>query len=570
MYAVDDLVAEGEQVERDAMPSSASTRAQPGASPSPPEEGAAYGVLDRVFAALRASGGARSKPDGGVMMRCLFHDDRHPSAVVYAGSAAFWCSVCRGGPLSLREWASSRQGRDLLGDSLVEELLSARGCGPVPVNASVHPEPRTQDRLESAAFHGLAGAIVRAIEPHTEADPVALLLQLLVMFGNVIGRHAYVRADGARHYANLFLVLIGLTAKGRKGTALARIREVFPADVDEWKGTRIQGGLSSGEGIITAVRDASTRLLGGKTVEDAGVADKRLLILEEEFAKVLRVAEREGSTLSATLRQLWDGGSPRILTKNSPAMATAAHVSVVGHVTADELKRYLRLTETANGFGNRFLWACVRRAQVLPFGGEVDGHVMAPLTAELNDAIKEAMGVGEVGMTGAAQSLWRRVYPRLSEGGSGIVGGLTARAEAQALRLALNFALLDGRSSIDEPQLSAALAVVRYVDTSVRAVFGDAAGSADAEAILRALIGAPEGMTKTAIRDLFSRNRSGQDVDRALDDLGQQNRVHRVDEPSGGRPASRWFATALPGRATNSPRVIGPSPNDTAEVLAAE
>lgn len=35
------------------------------------------------------------------------------------------------------------------------------------------------------AFHGVAGDIVRLIEPHSEADPVALLLQLLVVMGNI-------------------------------------------------------------------------------------------------------------------------------------------------------------------------------------------------------------------------------------------------------------------------------------------------------------------------------------------------------------------------------------------------
>src|SRR6185369_15445845 len=32
--------------------------------------------------------------------------------------------------------------------------------------------------IDDAAFHGLAGEVVRTIEPHSEADPVALLLQL--------------------------------------------------------------------------------------------------------------------------------------------------------------------------------------------------------------------------------------------------------------------------------------------------------------------------------------------------------------------------------------------------------
>jgi hypothetical protein len=41
-----------------------------------------------------------------------------------------------------------------------------------------------------AAFHGPAGEFVIRTEPHTEADPMALLVQFLVAFGVAAGRHA--------------------------------------------------------------------------------------------------------------------------------------------------------------------------------------------------------------------------------------------------------------------------------------------------------------------------------------------------------------------------------------------
>ena len=39
------------------------------------------------------------------------------------------------------------------------------------------------DPLDAVAYHGLAGELVRTIEPHSEADPVALLAQFLVAVG---------------------------------------------------------------------------------------------------------------------------------------------------------------------------------------------------------------------------------------------------------------------------------------------------------------------------------------------------------------------------------------------------
>lgn len=48
------------------------------------------------------------------------------------------------------------------------------------------PEP-----LAKEALHGLAGDIVRTIEPHTEADPAALLFSFFVTFGSVILHNRY-------------------------------------------------------------------------------------------------------------------------------------------------------------------------------------------------------------------------------------------------------------------------------------------------------------------------------------------------------------------------------------------
>jgi hypothetical protein len=51
--------------------------------------------------------------------------------------------------------------------------------------------------------------VVRAIGPHTEADPVATLAQYLVTSGNAIGRGPYYRVAGDRHGTNLYAVLAG-------------------------------------------------------------------------------------------------------------------------------------------------------------------------------------------------------------------------------------------------------------------------------------------------------------------------------------------------------------------------
>ena len=76
--------------------------------------------------------------------------------------------------------------------------------------------------LAPEAFHGLAGEVVRMIEPHFEADEAALLMQFLVGFGNAVGRAPYYQVGADQHYVNLYGVLVGRVLKGKKGFKLER------------------------------------------------------------------------------------------------------------------------------------------------------------------------------------------------------------------------------------------------------------------------------------------------------------------------------------------------------------
>jgi hypothetical protein len=143
---------------------------------------------------------------------------------------------------------------------------------------------------------------------------------------------------------------------------------------------------------------------------------------------------RESNILSTVLRQAWDSGNLRTLTKNNPAQATGAHISVVGHITQQELRRYLNETELGNGFGNRFLWLCVKRSKVLPEGGRLNDEDMLQVTERLVATIDWARRVKGMHRSAKARKLWANVYPGLSEGRPGLMGAVTSRAEAQVTR----------------------------------------------------------------------------------------------------------------------------------------
>ena len=198
-----------------------------------------------------------------------------------------------------------------------------------------------------AALHGPAGEFVTRTAPHTESDPMALLVQFLVCFGAAAGRNLHYAVEATRHSLNEFAILVGPSGKGRKGSAWDHV-EALLSELDQGFAERcVSSGLSSGEGLIFEVRDPSNG--------DGGAQDKRRLIIEAEFAQVLKVLAREGNTLSPVVRNAWDGKPLQTISKNSPVRATGAHIAIIGHITKDELLRFVSGTELANGFVNRFL-----------------------------------------------------------------------------------------------------------------------------------------------------------------------------------------------------------------------
>ncbi len=434
-----------------------------------------------------------------------------------------------------------------LAQSVARYKPEARGV--VRTDLEKWPQP-----LSSDAYYGLLGEIVAAIEPHSEADPVAILVQTLIAFGNVLNRRPHFQVEADTHALNLYGVLVGKTAKGRKGTSWGRVRQLFEMADSDWVAQCIRGGLSSGEGLIWHVRDPifkeepireKKEIVGYQTVKvDSGVEDKRLLILESELALVLRILQRDGNTLSAIIRQAWDSGDLRVLTKNNPVAATGTHISIIGHITQDELRRYLDETETANGFANRFLWICVRRSKCLPEGGQLQDDHLEPLVHRLKAAIQCGRLTGRIVLDEQAKGMWCEIYPDLSEGDPGLLGAVTSRADPLVLRLSCLYALLDQSSEIRVEHLKAGMEVWRYSFDSARYIFGSTVGDQVADRILKALQKRPEGMTRTDINALFSNNSRGSDIERALECLVSGGLAKKAEEVTGGRPATRWFANS--------------------------
>lgn len=296
-----------------------------------------------------------------------------------------------------------------------------------------------------AALHGVAGEFVTRTAPHTESDPMALLIQFLVCFGAAAGRNVHYPVEASRHHLNEYVILIGPSGKGRKGSAWDHVETLVRETDREFAEQCISSGLASGEGLIFEVRDP--------TPGDSGASDKRRLIIESEFAQILKVLAREGNTLSPVVRNAWDGKPLQTIAKNAPVRATNPHVSVIGHITKDELLRFVSSTELANGFVNRFLLVAVTRSQELPFGGRLQGEQLERVREATRTALRFASLPRQLSFDPSARERWIEVYGPLSRGEEGLLGAATRRAEAHVVRLAAIYATLDTRRA-DRPGAS--------------------------------------------------------------------------------------------------------------------
>lgn len=434
-------------------------------------------------------------------------------------------------------------------EQIVRALAASNPDGPMPNDGDESggdspPDPEPEVELWPSppapeAYHGVLGSIVQAIAPHTEADPMAILGQLIVMIGNLLGRAPYFSVEADRHHANEFLSLVGLSGKGKKGTSYGWALDISKMVDPDWAAQRIVSGLSSGEGLIWALRDANEK--------DEGVADKRLLVVESELSNVMRVMKREGNTVSVILRNAWDGLTLRSLTSGRgklgpPVVATAPHLSIIGHITRDELIGQLSRVDAANGFFNRFIWLAVRRSKLLPRGG---GKVeLRDQATDLRKAVDFARRQAEIPLSADAGTVWDAEYERLSSPPPGLLGAVLSRAEPHVRRLAMIYALADCSAEVCPAHLRAAIALWDYAERSARFIFGNSLGDPLAEAILGAIRLRP-GLSRTDItRDVLGGNQKREQVTMALAKLAEFGLAHRKKDTAGRHSVERWY----PGR----------------------
>jgi putative DNA primase/helicase len=441
----------------------------------------------------------------------------------------------------------------------------SKGQPKIPKQEDLSPEEEESDappgppKMPDIGFPPLMRDIVELACANSEAHPVAVAANLLSYFSATIGRTLYQSIGDAVIHCRPFLLVVGKSGKARKGTAEATVRRVFQraeALISKQRGVEEclrchTGGLSTGEGIAWAIRDAvepDERGRGG----DPGVTDKRMLVIESEFDNILSQLKRDNNTLSATIRNVFDGRDLQPLTKTNPTCATRPHVCILGHITEHELLKKSTANDLANGLLNRFLMLYVLRPKHVALPQPTPEAKIEELAQRVADAVMvvtegnlHAENRYEITFSDAARDLWVEQYTTISKDREGKAGSLLARSEMYARMLAMIFAAMDGRLIIEAEDLHAAIAWVEYWDASVTQVFNlkdNEVGLTPFTAEVLDTVTRYLGITLTDLRKHWPTSRKEQ-VDEALKVLLNlaPPLIEQRKERTNGRSVTRYF-----------------------------
>ena len=426
-------------------------------------------------------------------------------------------------------------------------------------------------------LYGLIGLIARAGSENSEANPFAIALHAMTFMGCCLGRTVHLQIGDTIHYPVIFGLHVGRSGRGRKGDALSLVRKLHKSIVGKSEAVAPglhTGGLSTREGLIYLIHDG---FVDGRN-EVPPVEDKRLWIIEPEFANVLLQTRREGNTLSPALRELFDSNSLKPATKGNRIGVAEPHVVLSAGITPTELTSGIPVRELLNGFANRIVMISAERLQVIPFPEPTPVAVIEHLGDRITEVIEFAnkrctknTDSFQLTLSNSARNLYQDLYT--GELAAQLVDErvmtLLERRAPVLLRIAMIFATADLASEIEECHLNAAAAWTRYWADSVDYIFASNRGdncpdeiSLLAERITKFLLAREDASRTELTVDCFGGHVAKPKLDQAITQLLNSSPpsivLTVVARPGGpGSPTKRYRLVAKHAKSANA--VLGQS-----------
>lgn len=338
-------------------------------------------------------------------------------------------------------------------------------------------------------LYGPIGKAVRAVEPHTDADPVGVLAAMLALYSSAL--NGTVSMQGGRPIV-VWTVLAGRSAIGKKGTALRVAKGMLAPSIGSFLDSRTEGGISSGPSLTQVLYERGEDTAG----TEAGM-DDRVLVVDEEWSENLKRSKR-CPTFSTKLRACWDGAAIRHVTKQESMTVVRPSLGFHVHVTPGEWSKYVSASDALGGSFNRLLPVLVEHSKRLPWD-----HVdYFPEIPELRDAYAWARRTPRVmQLSKEAGRRWDEIRGVIDDRIRDMPESLSCyveRSPEQITRIAAVLTAAEKKTTISRKAIEAAWAFVQYSMRSVEKLVRNAAQPTGSK---------PVKSLPDLIRDILSRYR---------------------------------------------------------------
>ena len=331
-------------------------------------------------------------------------------------------------------WKSLELVKEALGNPTQQQDAEA-----IEIDAPAYQRKKPRP-VEKEYYIGLIGDAVDRLDDHTEATREALHQTLLTGLCPLLGILPRI-PQPLRATPNIFTVIVGKQFSGKKGTSWLDIEQNFLKPIagqlnlsDDWMNARVTN-VESGQGIINLIHHG----------------DPNRLFVLQEFKSLFDAMTRDSSNVDSVLRQAFDRESLQVNRARDVQRVDDANISIIGHITPDELTEQVRSVWAVNGFFRRWLWCYSESSK------EVNSIMPENIAADLVDlfvlAIENARRHASVTLTPEAWDYWAEWRRSLATDDESFITKASAGHESRVARMALVLALLDLDAQADLPDM---------------------------------------------------------------------------------------------------------------------
>lgn len=327
-------------------------------------------------------------------------------------------------------------------------------------------------KADEKCFYGVIGKIADVISQATEALSEGVAIELMALVGASISPEKIWTPFGAKKTVircNGFLVAGTSQGKGLSSSQLEAFIDKAIGINENVISPIFRGGISSPEGVIAQIRDNDL-----DNINLPPSTGNKLLVVDEEISRILKIIKKPNETLSNVLRTTFDGRPLEPLTKFNRIKCERPHVVIYGHVTPRELILNVNEEDVHNGLLNRYPMFYAERKVLKPFPDEIKESVIDELASELVEILewaneKEKM----ISRSECFEELWISVYPQLATMGKGdcFEESMMARVRQYTTMYSMLFAALDKSEVMYAKHLESALAWIKYWQDSIGYLF---------------------------------------------------------------------------------------------------